>query len=37
LPAALLKVLFVAWKLDELIIMEVEIKDDKRQAYLSRT
>jgi hypothetical protein len=27
-------VLFVAWMLEELIIMEVEIKDDKRPAYL---
>jgi hypothetical protein len=31
-PATLLKVLFVAWKLEELIIMKVEIKDDKRPA-----
>jgi hypothetical protein len=37
LPATLLKVLFVAWKLEELIIMEVEIKVDERPTYLSRT
>jgi hypothetical protein len=35
LPATLLKVLFVAWMLEELVIMEVEIKNDKRPAYRS--
>jgi hypothetical protein len=35
LPATLLNMLFVAWKLGGLVMMDVEMKDGKRPTYLS--